>query len=470
MVRLFSIFGLAQVCFVFLGNALKSVVTSTVFTSEADFASFLNISVDQTGILIELLIGSAVLALAITPFILTPDRARKIATYMALLSVVSYGCLGAVMIIAPSLYVREIMVLTAFSVGGFCIAFFAPLAQMSINSLSSEKDRVFLTTIWTSAQPIAFLITPQLVKYVSHDVGTGNFFMGFAVLPIAFLLLSRWVLVIPENSEKELLKEPKKTFSRVTIATIFGFLLSFEAWTASISFRGLLDPISLTISGLFLISIFVVIGQFITRKKDKSHNLPPVALLLLLALFILEFPSTGFYDTAYLVRHLCASGLIEDRVSLGAAAQISTVFIAGAIYVRWLRSLSLLIIGGLGLLLAGTIGYSYYPDLSTNASFFYTSKILASAGMGALTTVVISYVMATCRANPIMALLPAFVIMFGTEFGLEILEIIFQFAELTGHDEVASYRLIFNAQIAFVLLSIPIIAWALWLERRNRCA
>jgi hypothetical protein len=75
-----------------------------------------------------------------------------------------------------------------------------------------------------------------------------------------------------------------------------------------------------------------------------------------------------------------------------------------------------------------------------------------------VTTVVVAVVMASGRNNPLVALLPALVIMFGTEFGLEILEIVFQLAKLAGRDEAGAYGAVFAAQIvAAVLAFVPFI-------------
>ncbi len=470
MNRLLGVVSLAVLSFVFLGNALKSVVTSTVFVSEGEFASFLNISVDKTQILVELLIGSSVMALAVAPFLLTRQRAQKIATLSALVAGGCYAVLGLTMIWGPPLFVRELMVIITFALGGFFISFFAPIAQLAINDVDNERQRVLLTTVWTSAQPVAFLITPQLVKYVALDIGTGNYFLIFAIFPIFYLFLTRTVLknTHPKNTGPETEPETEIKLSPAkidwqTISYIIVAIAAFEAWTLSNSLAGVISSVSLSLMGLFFVTALVTGLYFKKKKQSQAANLsdepgtkkglPPTATFLLIGLFILEIPSTGFFDGAYLVRHLCASNLIEDRASLGAAAQIAAVFLGGAAFVRWPRTMPLLLITGILLLLLGTMGYIRYPDLPVDASFFYTSKMVASAGMGLVTTVIVGVVMAECRGNPVMALLPALVIMFGTEFGLEILEIVYQGAKLYGLQEVEAYRIIFIAQVIAILIA-----------------
>ncbi|MEH6631112.1 MAG: hypothetical protein V7776_09805 [Halopseudomonas aestusnigri] len=473
MNKVLGVVSLAVLSFVFLGNALKSVVTSTVFVSEGEFASFLNISVDKTQILVELLIGSSVMALAVAPFLLTRDRAQKIATLSALIAGGCYAVLGLTMLWGPPLFLRELIVIITFAMGGFFISFFAPIAQLAINEVDNEQERVLLTTVWTAAQPVAFLITPQLVKYVALDIGTGNYFLIFAIFPIFYLFLTRTVLRKSASEVTAVAGKPLAA-SKIdwqTISYIIVAIAAFEAWTLSNSLAGVTSSISLSLMGLFF-CIAVITGLYFKKKKQaqvdilstqasttaSKKGLPPTATFLLVGLFLLEIPSTGFYDGAYLVRHLCASNLIEDRASLGAAAQIAAVVLGGAIFVRWPRMMPALLITGIVLLLLGSMGYIRYPDLPVDASFFYTTKIVASAGMGLVTTVIVGVVMVECRGNPVMALLPALVIMFGTEFGLEVLEIVYQGAKLYGMQEVEAYRVIFIAQvIAIVIAFVPCI-------------
>ena len=73
--------------FVLLGNGMRSVATMTVSVSQGEFASFLNISVERTDILIEVLIGGAVMALAIAPFVINSHTARKVCLATAVLPV-----------------------------------------------------------------------------------------------------------------------------------------------------------------------------------------------------------------------------------------------------------------------------------------------------------------------------------------------------------------------------------------------
>jgi hypothetical protein len=452
MKRLLLPSGLLLVVFVFLGNALKSVVASTVFVSEAEFASFLNISVDKTQLVVELLIGSAVMALAIAPFILNVRSARRIAVIAAAGAAAAYGALGAVMLAQPSLAVRELAVCLAFTLGGFSVSFFSPIAQIAINGVDNERRRVLLTTLWTSAQPIAFLFTPQLVKYVAPAIGLANYFTAFAMFPLAYLALSFTVLK-PRREAPAPVERSGSSLSIRAVCLLLACILSFEVWTASNTLAGLASAVSVALMLLFF-AIVAAAVLYMRRQPKAGPLLPRQAGLLLACLFIVEIPTTGFYDTTFLVGHLCSSTLIDDRASLGALAQIAAVFLAGAAYVRWPRALPYLVGAGLAATLLGVAGYAWYPQVAADESFFYITKVATGAGVGAVTTIVVALVMASGRNNPLVALLPALVIMFGTEFGLEILEIVFQLAKLAGRDEAGAYGAVFAAQIVAAVLAV----------------
>ena len=439
MNRLLTVLILAMATFTFLGNAIKSIVTSTVFVSEGSFASFLSISVEKTQVIVELLIGSAVMALALAPFILNARTAHRITLITGSLATLSFAALGLSIDNAPTLYLREIAVIGTFSIAGFCV----------------------LSTVWTSAQPIAFLITPQLVKYVALNIGTGNYFLILSVTPVLFMVLARFAL------KTEDLTITKPILAPASVGWILAGVAAFEAWTVSNSFAGLASPVSLSLFAVFVVIAFLAFSN-LRRVKIEGPGVPMTATLLLVALFILEIPTTGFYDTAYLVRHLCSNTLIEDRASLGAAAQILAVFLAGFALARWPQSLLPQIWIGLLFILAGTVGFYFYPAMEIDAQFFYVTKMIAGFGMGMVTAVIVSMVMASGRSSPAIALLPAAVIMFGTEVGLELMEVVYLGAKLIGFEEVGAYRLVFIGQvIAAVAASLPIIEVALHRQKER---
>lgn len=62
----------------------------------------------------------------------------------------------------------------------------------------------------------------------------------------------------------------------------------------------------------------------------------------------------------------------------------------------------------------------FYPYQEINVPLFYISQMLSSIGMA--TAAVIGVVAGLGAQSKIVALAPAFIIMFGTEIGIEILE------------------------------------------------
>jgi uncharacterized membrane protein len=94
--------------FVLLGNGIRSVGMTTVSVSQGEFASFLNISVHRTEILIEALLGGALIALVLAPFVLSRRSAVTIARNAALLAASCYAAIGITMYVNPSLLTREV--------------------------------------------------------------------------------------------------------------------------------------------------------------------------------------------------------------------------------------------------------------------------------------------------------------------------------------------------------------------------
>ncbi|MHC8492810.1 hypothetical protein ACTU44_08855 [Thalassospira sp. SM2505] len=443
--------------FILLGNGLRSVATMTVSVSQGEFASFLNISVERTDILIEVLIGGAVMALAIAPFVISSKTARRVCIATASLASACYAAVGLTMHWDPALSVREIIILASFCLGGFAISFFAPLAQLAISQAKTDREKSLLTTIWTAAQPIAFLIAPQLVKYVAFDVGTGNYFLILAALPMLFLVIMPVVMKAADHhAPDETTPKPKTNWKPVILFLLV--VISFEAWTTANSFAGVESMLGLGLMAVFLaFAICLYLGARSWIPRDA--NLPSDAIFLLAVLFILEIPTTGVYDTAYLVRHLCTSSLIDDRATLGAASQVLMVFGAGALIARnphWRERLWLIAIP---CLIISSIATIFYPYPATDALLFYWTKMLSSIGIGIATTLVVSAVIASANGNKLITLAPAFVIMFGTEVGIELLEITFQVSKLAGLDVTKAYQMVFVVQVAAVLLATVLLIW-----------
>lgn len=449
MKKFFAIQTLILGLFVLLGNGIRSIGTMSLSVSQGEFASFLDISVEKTDVLVEVLLGGAVVALALAPFMISFRTARRVAVISAFLAAACYAAVGITMHVDPALDLRELIVIASFALGGFAVAFFAPLAQLSITMLDSDKKRAILTTVWTAAQPIAFLIAPQMVRYVAFDIGTGNYFLMLAAMPLLFLLIVPLVFDGTERDEEAVRKAvPWKPLTIFILA-----VLLFEAWTTSNSLAGIGSVFSLALMGGFLAISAYMLSQ---RRQwlPEGAALPSTAIFLLVVLFILEIPTTGLYESAYLVRHLCSAEVITDRATFGAASQVAAVFLTGALLARWPALRNPLLGLSILLLLVGAIATVFYPIQGTDVPLFYISKIISAAGMGMVTTVIVSAAVASSSGNKLVMLAPAFVIMFGTEVGIEVMEIIFQTVKLAGLDEATAYQTVFFAQVAAVLVAL----------------
>jgi hypothetical protein len=449
--------------FVLLGNGIRSIGMTTVSVSQGEFASFLNISVHRTEILIEALLGGALIALVLAPFVLSRRSAVTIARNAALLAASCYAAIGITMYVNPSLLTRELVVISSFAFAGFAVAFFAPLAQLAIADLTSEKSRTALTTVWTAAQPIAFLITPQLVKYVAFDIGVGNFFLMLAALPLLFLALMPWVFLKTEQPETAVAPIPWKRLS-----VVIGIIVLFQGWTAAITLVGMLSPAAITFMACFLISVALV-GIYFKKlfpQASLATQITTQAKFLLLLLLLIQIPTTGLYDSAYLYRHLCSPTFMADRATVGAIFQIAGVFATGALLLRRPQLRTSLLGTGLLLVLLGTALTTLYPFRLDDTLLFNGSKVVVSLGMGVSTAVLVSGVLQAAVGNKLIVMAPAFIIIIGTELGIEILEIAFELSELAGMDENGAYQVVFMAQLTSMILVVGLMALrkAAWLS------
>jgi len=106
MKRLLFIEAMILGLFVLLGNGIRSIGMTTVSVSQGEFASFLNMSIHRTEILIEALLGGALIALLLAPFVISKRSAIRIARNAALLAALCYVAIGITMYISPGLMTR----------------------------------------------------------------------------------------------------------------------------------------------------------------------------------------------------------------------------------------------------------------------------------------------------------------------------------------------------------------------------
>lgn len=452
MKRLLTLQFIILAVFVLLGNGIRSIGMSTVLVSQGEFASFLNISAERTDMLIEAIMAGSLVALALAPFLITPHGATRLARNAAILAVLCYGTIGITMHVNPALLTREVVIIAAFAFGGFAVAFFAPLAQLAIGQEPDERAQGALTMIWTAAQPIALLATPQLVKYVAFDIGVGNFFFVLAALPVFFLVIVP--LVFPKAAHEN----PPRPVP-VPWKKLGGFmivLLLFQAATISVSMAGIDHPATQILMVLTVLA-GLALFRFRHRLLGGRIDLPAGVPMLMTLLFLMQISSTGLYDTAYLVRHLCSVSFIADRATFGALAQIGGVFGAGALLLRWPHLQSPLLWLALALAFTGTAMMMMYPSRTTDTFLLITSKAALSGGIGIGTAVLVRALLAAAGSDRMIIMAPAFLILLGTEVGMETLEVVFQTTLLLGGTENAAYENVFLAQALSVIAAVLVL-------------
>jgi len=452
MRRLLTLQFIVLAVFVLLGNGIRSIGMSTVLVSQGEFASFLNISTERTDMLIEALMGGSLLALALAPFLISPHGAMRLARNAAVLAVLCYAAIGITMHVNPALLTREVVVIAAFAFGGFAVAFFAPLAQLAIGQEPDERAQGALTMLWTAAQPIALLATPQLVKYVAFDIGVGNFFFVLAALPVIFLVFVP--LVFPGAPGRNPPRPVPVPWRRLGAFVLL--LALFQAATISVSMAGI-DHLATHVLMMLTVMGGVVLYLFRHSMLSERIVLPAGVGTLMALLFLLQVSSTGLYDTAYLVRHLCSVSFIADRATLGATAQIAGVFGAGAVLLRWPQVQGPLLWTALTLAFIGTAMMMLYPSRTTDAVLLIASKAALSGGVGIGTAVLVRALLSAAGSNRVIIMAPAFLILLGTEVGMESLEIVFQTTTLFGFEENAAYENVFLAQVLSVVIAVAVL-------------
>lgn len=432
---------------VLLGNGLRSVISSTVFVSEGTFASFLKISVSQTSVIIELLLGAVLLSLLVSPLLIARFSIRSLTTVMCLIaSCASFG-LAAMFWAAPPVATREALVLVLFPLIGFSLASLAPMAQM-ITGWGKERHAKLLTGVWAVAMPAAFLITPQLVRVIAPRYGIDFFFAGFAVAP--FLLIPAiWMVREPVKVATSDADKPSLGALIPAILT----LVVFEVMTLLVTLSGITSPMTQGAAVLFLI---VLIYLIYSRKNHASGGRADSATIgIFVFLFLINIATTGFYDTAYLVLHMCSNTLIADRATLGALAQVCAAVVATALLTRYAIQRELMVIGALvvAIGLGSYIIYFDYPIYKV----YVGSKAITGFGTGLLTTAAIFAVTNSAGKSAGLSLFIAFIIIIGTEVGLELFEIFVQLADLARIATDTSYLIIFVTQFVLVLIATPIV-------------
>ena len=233
-----------------------------------------------------------------------------------------------------------------------------------------------------------------------------------------------------------------------------GVIAAFELWSTLGSLQGYLRPA--TWMGLAVLALSLAMFAHALRA-----TVLPAAVLgnsgwMLAALFLLELPTTGFFDTAWLFSIRMPQGFIADRSTLAAASQIAGTVLVGLLVHRRPDLERQLLLGAAAIVIAGVLSIAVYPWIGEARSYFLFTPALQGFGTGALTALLVLAVMRDAVRRPVLAALPSLAIMFGTEFGLEMLELVFAAARGAGKDLNGAYATLFAAQ-ALIALALPIV-------------
>lgn len=440
---------------VLLGNGLKSIVSSSVLVSEARFAALLGIATENVAMLLELIIAGMVVALAACPLLLQRLSARALAGGACVVATVAFATFALVDLSGQSAAVRELAAFVCFSFGAGALALLAPAAQSLVTLTPTPAMRTTLTSLWTSAAPAGFLVAPQMVKMLLPVLGMGFYFLGFSALPLVLLvLLGVLGLALPA------VRNAGTTVTALPVRMLLAFVaavVAFEIWTTSGSVWGYAMPLTLVGLTLFAMSATWLAGEV------KAYSMPPsltgTAGRLLLALFVLEMPTTGFFDTAWLVQRQFTETFIADRSTLSAAAQFAGTLAAGVLVHRRPAADSELLLGFAGIAVAGLAAIAAYPWIAHPLYFLWTPAV-GGFGVAGVTVLVCLAVLRNAATHPLLAALPSIAIMLGTEFGLELLQLVFAVARAAGVRDDGAYGAIFFAQVALAVAAMGLLGLA----------
>ncbi|MFQ3184709.1 MAG: hypothetical protein ACI901_001810 [Octadecabacter sp.] len=430
---------------VLMGNGLRSVISSTLFVSEGIFASFLKISVSQTSVIIELLLGATLLSLLVSPWMISRFSIRSLTMIMCLIASGSAFGIAAMFWTYPPVAVREALVLVLFPLLGFSLASMAPVAQL-LTGWGGDQHTKLLTGVWAVAMPAAFLITPQLIRLVAPSYGLELFFAIFAVIPL-LLIVAIWFLRKPSK----ILMSSEVTPSLIELLPAILTLLVFELMTLLVTISGIASMLTLSMAVLFVIMMFYLFHCH--RAQQPKGRADSTTVRVFIFLFLVNIATNGFYSTAYLIEYIDSDTLIANRATLSALAQVCAAMVATAILARYQLHQLIMFVGSIIVMigLGSYLLYSSYPI----SEVYIGSRAITGFGMGLLTTAAIFAVSNATAKGANLSLFIAFVIIIGMEVGLELFEVLFKLADLAQFTTDTAYTMIFAAQIMFVFIAIP---------------
>lgn len=431
---------------VLLGNGLKAMISSSVMLSEPQFAAFLGVAVERVAVLMEAIIAGMVIALAAYPLLMRRFSARAIGIAASAVAAAAFAAFALTDLLHPGAGTRDVVVLASFTLGAAGLACLAPSAQALVALWPGAEGRRTMTTLWTGSAPAGFLVAPQLVRILIPVLGLSGYFLAFSALPVVMLLLLVAIGFTLRDAEGIAPRE-----SPLPAALLVAFLacvVAFEVWSTLGSLTGYLVPWTLA----SLVALAAAVAWLARGAAGLSalEREAPSSFWLLGALFVLEIPTTGFFEAAFLFQHGESAAFVANRSTLAAAAQIAGTVVAGALIHRRAAAEPALLAAFAALTLAGLASYAAYPWIAERAYFLWT-PVVTGFGSGALTLVICLAVMRDAQRVLLLAALPSIAIMVGTEFGLETLQLAFAAAQAAGLAATDAYGVLFATQFALAL-------------------
>ncbi len=438
-----------------LGNGLKALVTSTVLVSEGAFAAYLRMSPEQVAVLMQMLIAGMVVSLALCPLLLQRTSARRLGLGACAVATAAFGGFAAIDLAGMSPVWRLAGAFVGLAVGAGALALLAPVAQALVAQTPTPPLRTSLTTLWTLAAPAGFLLAPQLVKEVLPVTGLGLYFGGFALLPLAMALLLACVPLVLARTH-----EGTTEAAGLPAAPVLAFVavvVAFETWTGVGDVAGFASPLALGTLCACLAAAVLFARRL--RATDRPPALAGAVPWLLAALFLLQVPTTGFFDTAYLVASGRAEAFVANRATFGAAAQIAGTLAAGALAHRLPREAGAVRLAFAAIAAGGTALFLGYPS-TTSMALLYAAPMVMGFGAAGLAVLLCLALVQEAGRQPILAAFPSMAIMLGTEFGLELLQMVYAAIAALGTADTVRYTGVFAAQVAFALAVPALLAAA----------
>lgn len=436
------------------GNGLKALVTSTVLVSESAFATSLRMSPEQVATLLQTMIAGMVVALALSPLLLERYRVRALGLVACAVATAAFGAFAAIELARLSQAWRVGGALAGLALGAGALALLAPVAQALVARAPTPGSRTSLTTVWTLAAPAGFLLAPQLVKVALPAVGLGRYFAGLAALPLVMALA---LALVPRATAAA--SPQSRTFAALPVRPVLAFVaavVAFEVWTGVGDVAGF-GSAAAVVALLALVALGAVLATLVrTARRDAPHPALTGGIApLLAALFVLQVPTTGFFDTAFLVATGHDEAFIANRATLGAGAQIAATLVAVMLAHRLPAHLPRLRMAFVAVALAGIALFVGYP-WATSTAYLYAAPMVTGAGAAGLTLLLCLGLVQDAARHPLRAALPSMAIMLGTEFGLEVLQMVYAVAGATDLPTTARYAAVFAAQLA-AALAVPVL-------------